>query len=127
MSNFDWVTERANCSTQKVFRALELGVKADADKRNAFRKDGEPKWETASSVERFSVFRAGGDAWPAHVIEFALEGDRIAVYSDSADIFGARITINNKGQCRLRVNDQELEEWQFRKKALEDLFFEGLS
>lgn len=125
MGDFDWVTERANCSTLKVFRSLELGVKADVDKRNAVRKNGEPKWNIASSPERFSGFREGLGEWSPHVIEFALEGDRIAVYSDSADIFGARITINNKGQCRLRVNDQELEEWQFRKKALEDLFFQA--
>jgi hypothetical protein len=127
MSDFDWVTERSNCSTQKVFRSLELGVKADVDKRNAFRKNGEPKWDTTSATERFSVFREGGDGWSKQVVLFSIEGDRIDVSRDGVHLFGARLTINNKGQCKLKVQgqEQELEEWQFRRKALEDLFFEG--
>ena len=127
MSDFDWVTERANCSTQKVFRSLELGVKADVDKRNAVRQNGEPKWDTTSSAERFSAFRDGGDGWSPLVVEFAIEGDRIDVCHNGGHVFGAKLTINNKGQCRLKVQGQELEleEWQFRRRALEDLFFEA--
>jgi hypothetical protein len=125
MSDFDWVTERANCSLQKVFRSLELGVKADVDKRNALRKTGEPKWNTAPSGERFSVFREGGVGCPTQVIEFAIEGDGIDVYRDSSHLVGGPLTISHNGQCKLKVDKQELDEWQFRQRALQDLFFQA--
>jgi hypothetical protein len=35
----------------------------------------------------------------------------------------ATLTLNNEGECRLLVNGQELEEWQFRKMMWEELFF----
>jgi hypothetical protein len=125
MSDFDWVTERANCSVQKVFRSLELGVKGDVDKRNALLKTGEPKVETASRGERFTVFRKGRDG--TRVVEFAFDDDGISVTSDNVTLFHAALTIHNSGQCRLKVNKQELEEWQVRRKALEDLFFQSVN
>jgi hypothetical protein len=33
------------------------------------------------------------------------------------------VTLNDEGECRLKVGDDELEEWQVLKRALETLFF----
>jgi hypothetical protein len=35
----------------------------------------------------------------------------------------ATLTLNDMGECRLKINGQEREFWQFRRTALEDLFF----
>jgi hypothetical protein len=37
--------------------------------------------------------------------------------------FTGALTLNNNGECRLRVKDEELEQWQVRRMALEELFF----
>ena len=125
MADFDWVTERANCSVEKVFRSLELGAKSDVDRRNASRKEGETiKWNTASSGNRFSVFRDGGD-WKPKSIEFIRDAEGVLVEEDGVQAFYASLTINDNGHCRLRVEKRELEEWQVRRRALEDLFFQS--
>jgi 16S rRNA U1498 N3-methylase RsmE len=57
-------------------------------------------------------------------VKFARSGNEISVLNDDGSIrFKATVTINNDRECRLLVNGQELEEWQFRKMALEPLFF----
>lgn len=35
----------------------------------------------------------------------------------------ATITLNNEGRCMLKVDGEELEPWNVRRMALEDLFF----
>ena len=42
---------------------------------------------------------------------------------DGADklMFDATLTLNDKGECRLKIGEKELDFWQFRKLALEDL------
>jgi hypothetical protein len=39
--------------------------------------------------------------------------------------FEGTLTLTNEGKCKLRVGDQELDEWQVLRKALEKLFFAG--
>jgi hypothetical protein len=41
-------------------------------------------------------------------------------------LFRASITLTNGGQCKLRVGEEELEQWQFRRMALEKLFFQPI-
>ena len=38
-------------------------------------------------------------------------------------ICSATLTLNRLGKCRLLVNEEELTQWQFRRMALEKLFF----
>ncbi len=57
-------------------------------------------------------------------VDFALSKDRINVYNDKDEIMlAATITLNNEGKCRLVVEEEELTQWQFRRMALEKLFF----
>jgi len=42
---------------------------------------------------------------------------------DGNTIFEAVATLNDEGECRLKVTGQEKELWQVRKMALEELFF----
>jgi hypothetical protein len=56
-------------------------------------------------------------------VNFSLEGDEIVVCAGNEIILRATITLNNEGRCMLKVDDEELEQWQVRRMALEDLFF----
>jgi hypothetical protein len=56
-------------------------------------------------------------------IDFTFEKDRIIVAGEREIIFTATITFTNQGRCKIKVGDQELEQWQVLKMALEDLFF----
>jgi hypothetical protein len=58
-SDFDWVSVRAECSASKVFRHLELQVRADVDKRNDLRTENEKgkySYKHTSNGNRFCVF-----------------------------------------------------------------------
>jgi hypothetical protein len=43
--------------------------------------------------------------------------------NDDAVLLEAGLTLNDEGECRLRTGEQELTFWQFRKRALYNLFF----
>ena len=42
---------------------------------------------------------------------------------DDKVLHAATLTLGEDGECRLKLNREELEFWQFRRRALEDLFF----
>ncbi len=42
-----------------------------------------------------------------------------------AQMFEMTLTFNDKGECKLYVNEEERELWQVRRMALEDLLFRG--
>jgi hypothetical protein len=119
--NFDWVTARAECSINVVFRTICLGIESDVATRNASIGTGTPfvtKYEgddlvVFRNVQRspFLVFRQTENG-----IE-ALDGHTKAVR------LAAFITLCDDGQCRLMVGGAERVFWQFRRRALEELFF----
>ena len=123
MTTFNWVVERTKCSAQQVFKELELGVKEDADTMNSQRPPHAHYKFTVCQLAggRFSVIREEPRGIPS--VEFVLEGNQIRVSINDVVKFTATLTLNNEGQCRLKVKDAELEQWQFRRMALEDLFF----
>lgn len=123
MTNFNWIKARADCSLAQVFKQLELGVRNDVDTANAQRMaEDRHKFSISASAGRFSVTRESSRAVPLSV-NFSLEGDEIVVCAGNEIILRATITLNNEGRCMLKVDDEELEQWQVRRMALEDLFF----
>jgi hypothetical protein len=48
----------------------------------------------------------------------------ISVRKDEGVMFEVMLTLNNEGMCRYKINGQECESWQMRKRALWKLFFE---
>ena len=128
MAEFDWVTERANCSLRKAFTRLQMSAQVDIDTRNQIRQDAnEPgEFKIAAAPNKFTVFREGHGQRGATLwsVEFTLAEPRLSVVSHDGTVtcYGT-LTLNNNGECRIKVNDEELEEWQVRRKALETLFF----
>jgi|ERR1035441_10692669 hypothetical protein len=126
-SGFDWVRARKACSVSQVFENLRLSVKGDVETRQALRE----KVEGLSYSESFQ-FSSKADRFSAYVdfvrsrraVIFVLYDDRIAVLDDNdKELFAATVTLNKEKQCVLVVKGEEMEEWHFRKKALELLFF----
>jgi hypothetical protein len=58
-------------------------------------------------------------------VRFSVANGAIQV-RDQSDvvIVEGRVTVSEDGVCRIKVGDMELDSWQFRRRALEALFFE---
>jgi hypothetical protein len=123
VSGFDWVKARSECSLAKVFQTLRLQVEADVATRKALRTEGVPfTFGTAANGHTFSVFVDGNQLY--RTVKFGLTDKAICVYGDDDRLlFEGRVTLSDDGECRLRVGEKELELWQFRRDALEELFF----
>jgi hypothetical protein len=121
LSQFDWVKARAACSLYKVFEELKRSVNDDVLAINAEQCKGQPArfFFEVESDKKFLVFceTASGS------IDFVCSDTGITVFGYGKSQFTATITLNKDGQCKLRVGSEELEQWQVRRMALEDLFF----
>jgi hypothetical protein len=119
------VKARAECSLAEVFKALELGVKDDVEKVNSLPSTpmGTKFTPVSYGAKRFSVV-CEVNHFPSSSIDFTLSENEILVGCGPETIFRATLTLTDSGRCKLKVNGTELEQWQFRRKALEDLFFD---
>jgi hypothetical protein len=70
----------------------------------------------------FSIF-VKDDAVRAPTVEFKLSDDCIVVASDGKELVNATVALNDEGECTLVVDSKKIKDWQFRKMALEGLFF----
>jgi hypothetical protein len=126
--NFDWVTARNECSISTVFEKLRLDVKADIETRQSLRAH-HPGWgyeEDFSFASNGSKFSATAQIPKAgrHSVIFFLSGNRILLTDENDEaLFDATVTLNNDRECMLVVGEEQMEGWQFRKRALEPLFF----
>jgi hypothetical protein len=124
---FDWVHARSECSLGKVFKELEQGVREDIDiAQSLVPVRYQTKFDVVKAVNtRFSATRAD-DPMTAFTrsVDFVCSKGQITVYDDKdAEMFAAILTLSNDGKCRLVVDGKELTQWQFRRMALEKLFF----
>lgn len=118
---FDWVKARAACTLGQVLKELELGAKADIDVMKAVAPDRTFK---VSSDGRFSVFETTGTT-EIKAVDFEIRNGLIHVSQNGKTLLEASLTLDNQGQCKLKVRatGEELDQWQIRKIALEDLLF----
>jgi len=124
--DLDWVSARGNCHLPDVFKELEHGVRGDIEAVQEFLTNSETKFSVVKAVNyRFSVNRVDDPITSfARSVDFALSKGRITVYDEKdAEMFTATLTLSNEGKCRLLVNGEQLTQWQFRRMALEKLFF----
>ena len=121
---FDWVKARLACSPEKVFQHLKLEVTADVASRNtAPTSMGKWQFDMTSHNGSFVVFVKGRDSNKGAVTFEQTERGIDVKNEKDAIVLSATLTINNSKECRLKVSGQEYEPWQFRKMALEELFF----
>jgi hypothetical protein len=122
-SELNWVEGRHKCSMPTVFKELQLGVQGDVDAVNALIIKGiMMRFSFVVSGKRFSVVcEVNYD--PSGSVDFLLSGDEIIISEDGVEKLRACLTLNNSGKCTLRIGDEEMEQWQLRRRALESLFF----
>jgi hypothetical protein len=124
---FDWVHVRSECSLPNIFKELEQGVRDDLEAAQSLVPPrNELKFSLAkASTKRFSAVRVDDPMRAiSNAVDFVCARDKIEVYDTSNQLlYSATLTLNNEGKCRLLVSDTELTQWQFRRIALEKLFF----
>ena|ERR1700735_1741601 len=119
----NWVDARAECSVAEMFKSLELGVQEDVERRVSLLKPEEQTmFRAVSRMGRFSVVCESNE-YEARSVDFSCTKKEITVSSGGEIKFTATVSLTNSGRCKLKVNDAELEQWQVRRMALEDLFF----
>src|ERR1700687_5927128 len=123
MTNFDWVTERSLCSSVKVFETLKLQVTKDIETRNKLRPENSSyEFHFVTNGDSFTVAKEGNNLH--ETVTFKLVGKAIQVLDKNGKkLIEATLTLNDDGECRLKINGRELESWQMRGLVLEDLFF----
>lgn len=128
--NLDWVTVRGQCSVAHVFKELELGVREDIAKAQSLVGPHEEiRFSLAKAVtNRFAAVRVDDPITSiSQSVYFVCKRSSIEVHEDGSVgeelRMTATLTLTNEGHCKLKVGDQELFQWQFRRMALEGLFF----
>jgi hypothetical protein len=134
--DFDWVAAQAKCSTQSMFEQLRTRVRADVQHRNGvFNHEDQWRFEFHDDGDEFEVLRlvSSGSAQPAGrnaprvtaSVRFTRNGRRIHVQGEDVDVeFVAVVTLDVTGQCRFAVGEAVYSDWEIRRMALEQLFFE---
>lgn len=126
-SDFDWVTEREKCSLKEVFEALRLGIREDVDTRNSTLSD-DPDTATLKIAEAAGTIRVyWHDVYSPSLsqkfAEFALKKQNITVTNQDGVLFEAFVGLNDEGDCKVKISGKELDVWQVRRRALEQLMF----
>jgi hypothetical protein len=122
-NGFEWVKAFSTCALGQVFEKLKLQVQEDINARNNLTAPSIKMFKLIVEGNAFAVFLVAPGV-SGQGVQFTLTDTAIRV-SDGGDatILEATPTVNDAGECRLKVNGQERELWQFRKDCLESLFF----
>jgi len=121
----NWVEKRAACTADSIFLQLVAGINDDVKARNVAGYDANFAAELTRDKQVLVIGQTGVWARKERIRIFPLHG-KIEVRDEirSAN-FSAEVFLNEEGRCKLRLEDgKELEQWQFRRMALEALFFD---
>lgn len=127
----DWVEKRAACIAATVFNQLCDGIVSDVEAVNSTRDLSEfDKFSADMHSSGTTIYVGRPNRIPRVRIAIGIVGDEIGVQQEWAGglKWSASVGLNDEGRCILKVKDDagketELEQWQFRKRALESLFF----
>ena len=122
----DWVEKRAVCTIGKVFNQLCDGIRTDTASLNAIRHSPQDSQFSAEMLSDGVTITVGQlNRIPRARVFIGARENRIIVTQEwDRKEWSGTVGLNNEGRCIIRLEDKtELEQWQFRKKALEGLFF----
>jgi hypothetical protein len=117
----DWVNVRSNCSTVEMFKQLRAACEGDVAEINAKRNNVVSFRLTLNSSGTMFIVSEEGSL--TREVKFYLGEEFIKVVRPGMEDVRLVPTLNNEGRCKLSNNQAELEQWQVRRMALEDLFF----
>jgi len=127
----NWVKLRHECSPLEIFIKLRHGAEEDVKARNSLlRSDASVEFGIFAQDNFFSVTKDVRDEFGnirklAEWVQFSWDHNGITVKSEK-DTKGktASLALTDDAQCRLKLDGDELSCGQFRKRILEDLFFD---
>jgi hypothetical protein len=124
----DWVTSRSLSSPGNALQRIKAEVEADVKTRNAQRPE-KVHYEflvvPGDDSSSFAVVLTRDTG--ALRVAFHRTPEGIAVFDRGTDALmfeAVPIFDKKKGECRLKIGEQEYEFWQVRHMALEKLFFQ---
>ena len=119
----DWVEKRAACNLAEVFHRLCIEIGNDIISINGIKY--KELYFKQESLRDGSIVIGQPNRTPRLAVSIGIVDQKIVVQDQATpDKWSVRVGLNNEGRCVLKVEGgSELETWQFRKKALENLFF----
>jgi hypothetical protein len=122
VDEFNWVKERGKCSPSLAFERLRGEVRQDVEDRNAIRGPipSHAYLFQSDSSTSFTVILSGNQLHSS--VRFLLSGEVISVEIHEQRL-DATLTLQDTGECVFKLGREEVGFWQFRKRALEKLFF----
>lgn len=125
---FDWVTARNSCTPHEIFLRLQTGAERDcATRQKQLDGKGVGFVVNAEPESRLFYVRRSGNKITDSVKISWTEAGISAQKEDGTVILSVTLTLNDEAECRLKVGAPSQEEiitfWQFRLRALENLFF----
>jgi hypothetical protein len=125
LADFDWVSERAKCTPFKIFELLRTQAQSDMQKWNLLTAETAIKktFTLESYGTWFAVVYKVGEMSKGVMFSITGNGVNVQDVESRTLLHEGILTISNDGHCRLRVGQTECSLWQFRKLALQDLFF----
>lgn len=127
----NWVKLRHECSPLEIFIRLQHGAEEDVKTRNSLRGVKTlAEFRILSEDRYFTVIRDVKDEFGsvhrlALWVQFAWDKTGITVKTNGAkNVQKATLTLADDAECKLKLESgEELSCSQFRKRFLEDLFF----
>ena len=122
----NWVEKRAACNIAQAFHQLCLEIGSDIIAINTTKhKDDLFLHFQQDSLQDGSVVIGQPKRTPRVTVMIGIVDQKIMVRNQATqEQWSATVGLNNEGRCVLKLEDSsELETWQFRKKALDALFF----
>ena len=126
----NWVERRAACTVAKVFSELCDAIEDDVFQVNTIMGNKGDDVILAQFHPARTMIYVGSTRMPRAKAMIGIDQNRISVRQEwsGGEQWSVTVGLNDEGRCTLRLEDgKELEQWQFRKRALEGLFFASLS
>lgn len=120
----DWVKERTACTADRIFIQVVEGMKKDIAERNVANSNAPVLGDFTADGKTFVIGEGGNFARRERIRLASLNG-KIEAHDDFRKVvIAAEVFLNDEGRGKLRLSDgKEIEQWQFRRMVLEDLFF----
>jgi hypothetical protein len=121
-AELDWTKIQMECSIKSAFESLRAAVEEDIESYNVMLQLLPTYRIKLSSEISSNVVVSRGSSYDAHV-EIQRRGNSVEIRHSGEPTISVTPVFSNLGRCRWKLNDEELEQWQVRKIALEKLLF----
>jgi hypothetical protein len=120
--SLNWVEVRIGCLIKNAFESLRAKVEEDVNSYNE-KLNGQISQQVSYVFGMSSMFAVISRGREFIRVDFQLQGKTVEIRRDEKLTLQVTPVFSDLGRCRWKLNDEELEQWQIRKLALEELLF----